>query len=93
MNTTLCINYAYVLSHFSLVSLCANLWTVARQAPLSMGFSRQEYRDGSPSLPPGDLAHPRIKQASLLSNLHWQALLYHQHHLGSPIISLKMFKS
>ena len=32
-----------VLSCFSHVQLCATLWTVAQQAPLSMGFSRQEY--------------------------------------------------
>ena len=31
------------LSHFSCVRLFATLWTVAHQAPLSMGFSRQEY--------------------------------------------------
>ena len=35
--------------------LFASLWTVARQAPLSMGFSRQEYRSGLPFLPPRDL--------------------------------------
>ena len=32
----------------------ATLWTVAHQAPLSMGFSRQEYRSGLPFPPPGD---------------------------------------
>ena len=37
---------AYVLSHFSHVWLCASLWTVACQASLSMGFSRQEYWGG-----------------------------------------------
>ena len=31
------------------------LWTVARQAPLPMGFSREEYWGGLPCLPPGDL--------------------------------------
>ena len=36
----------FVLSHFSRVRLFGTLWTVARQAPLSMGFSRQEYRSG-----------------------------------------------
>ena len=35
-----------VLSHFSHVWLCATLWTVACQAPLSMGFSREEYWSG-----------------------------------------------
>ena len=32
-----------VLSRFSHVQLCATLWTVTRQAPLSLGFSREEY--------------------------------------------------
>ena len=34
-------------------------WTVARQAPLSMGFSRQEYWSGLPCPPPGDLSQDR----------------------------------
>ena len=37
------------------VYLFATLWIVARQAPLSMGFSRKEYRSGLPSPSPGDL--------------------------------------
>ena len=37
------------------------LWTVAHQAPLSMGFPRQEYWRGLPFLPPQDLPDPRIK--------------------------------
>ena len=36
-------NNACVLSHFSHVRLFVALWTIACQAPLSMGFSRQEY--------------------------------------------------
>ena len=56
-----------VLSHFSLVQLCATLWTVALQAPLSMGFSRQEYWSGLPCPPPGDLPNPGMEPASLLS--------------------------
>ena len=43
-----------VLSHFSPVQLSATPWTAARQAPLSMGFSRQEDRSGLPCPPPGD---------------------------------------
>ena len=39
-----------VLSHFSHVWLFVTSWTAARQAPLSMGFSRQEYWSGLPSL-------------------------------------------
>ena len=42
-------------------------WTVAHQAPLSMGFSRQEYRGGLPCPPPGDLRRPGIQPRSLLS--------------------------
>ena len=37
-----------MLSHFSHIQLCSTLLTVARQAPLSMGFSRQEYWSGLP---------------------------------------------
>ena len=42
----------------------ATLWTVARQAPLSMGFSRQEYWSELPGPPPGDLADPEIEPVS-----------------------------
>ena len=50
-----------VLSHFSHVQLFATLWTVAHQAPLSMGFCRQEYWSGLPFHSPGDLPDPGIK--------------------------------
>ena len=40
--------HACMLSHFSLVWLCAILWTAAYQSPLSTGFSRQEYWSGLP---------------------------------------------
>ena len=42
----------------------ATLWTVARQAPLSMGFSRQEYWSALPCPPPRDLHDPGIEPAS-----------------------------
>ena len=58
---------AYVLSRFSHVQLCATPRTVAQGAPLSRGFSRQEYWSGSPCPPPGDLPNPGIKPESLLS--------------------------
>ena len=44
-----------------------HLWTVALQAPLSMGFSRQEYWRGLPCPPPGDLPDPGIERNSLMS--------------------------
>ena len=50
-----------MLSH---VQLYAPPGTVARQAPLSMGFSRQEYWSGFPFPPPGDLCHPGIELTS-----------------------------
>ena len=42
----------------------ANPWTVACQAPLSMGFSRQEYWSGLPFPSPGDFPNPGIEPAS-----------------------------
>ena len=45
----------------SVVSHSATPWTVARQAPLSMGFSRQEYWSGLPCPPPGALPNPGIE--------------------------------
>ena len=56
-----------MLSHFSHVQLFVTLWAVACQAPLSMGFSRQEYWSGLPSPPPGDLPDPGIEPAFLMS--------------------------
>ena len=56
--------HAYVLKPFSHVQLFATPWTVAHQAPLSMGFFRPEYWSGLPCLPPGDLPNPEIEHAS-----------------------------
>ena len=42
----------------------ATPWTVARQAPLSMGFPRQEYWSGLPFPSPGNLPNPRIEARS-----------------------------
>ena len=50
-----------VLSHFSHVRLSATPWTVAHQAPLSMGFSSQEYWSGLPCLSLGNLPDSGIK--------------------------------
>ena len=54
----------YVLSY---VQLFVTPWTVAHQAPLSMGFSRQKYGSGLPCPPPGDLPNPGIDPMSLTS--------------------------
>ena len=49
------------------VRLFTTPWTVARQAPLSLGFSRQEYWSGFPFPPPGDLPNPRSNPCLLPS--------------------------
>ena len=56
-----------MLSHFSHVQLFATLQTVAHQAPLSMGFSKQEYWSGLLCSPPGDHLISGIKPTSLMS--------------------------
>ena len=48
----------------SRVQLFGTPWTVAHQAPLSMGFSRQEYWSALPFPPPGDLPDPEIEPVS-----------------------------
>ena len=55
-----------MLSRFSWVQLFATPWTVAHQAPLSMGFSRQEYRLGCYALLQGLLPDPGIEPTSLM---------------------------
>ena len=78
-----------MLSHFSHVWLFATLWTIAHQAPLSQGFSRQEYWSGLPCPPTRDLPNPGIKSASLMSPaLAGEFFFYHWHHLGSPNFKL-----
>ena len=79
-----------VLSHFSHVWLCVTPWTAAHQAPLSMGFSRQEYWSGLPCPPPGDFPHPGIKPMSLINPAlagrffathdTWESLCISSHH-------------
>ena len=56
--------YCAVLSRFGHVQLFAILWTIACQAPPSMGFSRQEYWSGLSVPFPGDLPDPGIKPES-----------------------------
>ena len=76
---------ACMLSHFSRVQLFATLWTIACQAPLSMGSSRQEYWSGLPCPPQEYLPNLGIQSTSLTSpvlvggffdtNITWEALL------------------
>ena len=57
---------ACVLSHVSRVRLFVTSRSTARQAPPSMGLSRQEYWSGMPCPPPGGLPDPGIEPRSLL---------------------------
>ena len=69
---------AKLLNH---VQLFATPWTVAHQAPLSMGFSRQEYWSGLPFPSSRELPDPGMEPASCVScTARW--VLYHHHHLG-----------
>ena len=63
--------YVCVLSHFSCVQLCVTLWTVAHQAALSIGFSRQEYWSGLPCPSSRGSSRPR-GQTRVSCLLHWQ---------------------
>ena len=73
---------ACVLSPFSCVRLFVTLWTVARQGPLSIGFSRQEYWSALQCPPSGDLSHPGLEPVSVCCI--GRQILYHYCHLGSP---------
>ena len=63
---------ACMLSCFSRVRLSVTPWTVARQAPLSMGFSRQEYWCKVPC-PPQRIFLTQGSNLPFLRLLHWQA--------------------
>ena len=69
-------------SCLTLVTPC----TAAHQAPLSRGFSRQEYWSGLPCPPPGELPNPGIEPVSLTSNLHWQVGSLPLALLGKPLL-------
>ena len=91
----------YLLCCWEVTQSCPTFeipWTVAHQALLSMGFSRQEYWSGLPCLPPGDLPNPGIELPSLTSpaladgffttSATWEAHVYsvlHAHFLGRSL--------
>ena len=73
-----------MLRCFSHVRLCATLWNATCQAPLSIGFSRQEHSSGLPCPPPGDLSTKGLNRVSYVScigsrfftiSATWKALL------------------
>ena len=75
---------ACVLSCFSCVRLFATLWTVACQAPLSMGFSEQEYWSGVPWFSSRGIRGGNRTHASDL--LHWQASYLPLMPPGKPLL-------
>ena len=77
-----------LLGRFSCVWLCVTSRTVARQAPLSMGFSRQEYWSGLPCPPPGDLPNPGIEPKSPALQVGSLPLS----HQGSPEYTEELYK-
>ena len=81
MSRSICVCVCAQLLHHA--RLFATPWTIAWQAPLSMGFSRQEYRNGLPCPPSGDLPDPGIKpgcpalQVDTLLLSHWGSPYVH----------------
>ena len=71
----LCLNrkqsYVWMLSRFSPVQLCATLWAVAHQAPLSMEFSKQEHWSGA-------VAHQAPLSMEFSKQEHWSGAVAHQ---------------
>ena len=75
-----------MLSLLSHVQLIAMPWAVACQAPLSVGFSRQEYWSGLPSPPPGDFPNQGFEPTSPVAPA-LQADSLPLSHQGSPLRS------
>ena len=76
-------SHVYVLNCSVVSNSFVTPWTLAPQVPLSVGFLRQEYQNGEPFSPSGDLPNPRIEPASpvtpaLVGGFFtiWEALLH-----------------
>ena len=80
--------HSQLLSH---VRLFETLWTIARLAPLSMEFSRQEYWSGLPCPPSGGFPNPEIESASPVSPV-WQADSLPRSPQGSPVLPYKIIR-
>ena len=76
--------HACLLNHFSLVRLFETLWNVAHKAPLSLGFSRQEYWSGLLYPPPGESSWSGDWTHFSYVSCICRWFLYHWCHLGSP---------
>ena len=78
---TIIYKYIYICK-YQILMIC-DPWTVACQAPLSMGFFRQEYWSGLPFPPPGDLHNPKTEPWSPAL----QAVSVCLSHQGSPLFN------
>ena len=67
LSTKSALYLTWLFKSLSLVQLFVTPWIVARQAPLSLEFSRQAYWSGLPFPPPGDFPNPGIKPRSPVS--------------------------
>ena len=74
----------------SVMSNSVTAWTLAHQAPLSVGFSEQEYWSGFPFLPPGDLQDSEIEPASPVSSA-MQVDFFLPQPLGMPHIYIYVY--
>ena len=67
MHSSVCVCVCVCAHVLSRVLLIVTPWTAALQAPLSVGFPRQEYWSGLPVPSPGNLSNPGIQSARLMS--------------------------
>ena len=75
-------------SDFGCVQLFSTPWTIACQAPLSLGLSRQEHWSGLPCPPPRDLPDPGIEPTSLTSPALAGGFFTTSANLGNPVLLL-----
>ena len=76
-------------SHSVVPDSLSTPWNVACQAPVSLGFSGQEYWSGLPCAPPRDLPDPGMEPTIL----HCRQMLYHLSHQGSQGVYLKLMST
>ena len=77
--------YYVLVQSLSHVQLFVTLWTIARQTPLCMGFSRQEYWNELPFPTPGNLFDTGVERMSLVSPALAGGFFTTKHHLRSPM--------
>ena len=96
VSSSRCYVHIYIHTHaqtksFSCVQLFATLWTLSLQAPLSMGFSRQEYWSGLPCSPLGIFPTQGLNPHLILCLLHWQVGSLPLESPGKPYIYIYVY--